>query len=121
MTNQQSQLFALPPRYNDPQQLQQVLEELAIQLDAFLGLGSWLCGARRGSLPQLCLSLGRSFLFSDGIVDAVYESDEEGEVDGAGDAGSVAEVGVCEFGDEGSERAFWRKEFGLGRHFRRSI
>lgn len=36
--------------------------------------------------------LGGGFLLGDCVAYAVYEGDDEGQVDGAGDAGAVAQV-----------------------------
>jgi hypothetical protein len=67
-----------------------MLEELSVDLDSLLaGLFFITKTAGAGPSPELDL-LGRGFLFRDSIVDSFRECCEEGEVDGAGDAGAVA-------------------------------
>jgi len=58
------------------------------------------------------------FLFVDGKADAVEESEEESQVDGAGDIGTVLEVEGCEGGNYALDVAVRRKEreFGLCCH-----
>lgn len=79
MTDQQSHLLTPYPGDHNPQQPQQTLEELPIQLDL---LPPPVRGAS-GRYIDLSLSSGCSLLLGDGVADAVDERDKEGEVDGA--------------------------------------
>lgn len=103
MANQQPKLLALPPRYAYPQQPQQVLEELAIELD-LLPARSFAFALGRRRLAVGGGTLGRGLLFGNGIADAVDEGDEEGEVDGAGYARAVLEVQAGEVVHDGRGR-----------------
>lgn len=101
MADDQAQLLALPAGYADPQQSQQVLEELAVELD-LLAPGCLALAARR--LVRLGLApLRGGFLLGDGIADAVDERNEEGEVDCARDARAVGQVERREVIDGGLE------------------
>lgn len=92
MADQQPQLFALPSRYANPQQPEEVLEEHPVQFD-LLPLCS-IAFSQRGRSPFSCCSLpyGRSFLFSDGISHAIEEREEQRQVDCSRDLGSVLEI-----------------------------
>jgi len=57
---------------------------------------------------------GRCFLFRDGIADAVYEGEEECEVDCARDLGAMFKVEVCEVRYDAFECTIWRQEAKLG-------
>ena len=102
MTDDQSELLTAPSRYAYPQQPQQVLEELAVQLDLLPSCSF----AFTGTCSRLALGLtsyrGR-LLFRNGIADAVHESDEECEVNSSRDARSVLEVESGEVVEEGFE------------------
>jgi len=109
MRDQQPELLAFPPRNAYPQQSEQVLEELPVQL-YFLTLWSL---AEGGSRTPRCLSQGSGFLFGDGGADAVEEGKEEGQVNGARDLGTVFEVEGSEFCNYGLDCAVWREELEL--------
>lgn len=59
-------------------------------------------------------------MLCDGVAHAVYERDEEGEVDGAGDARAVLQVERCEVVDDGfcggGAEALAEKRFGQDGH-----
>lgn len=117
----ESEFLALPSGYHDSQQSPQVPEELAVELDPLAsccgGLGRGCAGALESRLGD---ADGGSFLFGDGIAEAVDESEEEGQVDGSGDLGAVGEVEGRQLGDDLLERLFrdrgGREEFGWGDH-----
>jgi hypothetical protein len=100
MANQQPELLASPPGDTDLEQPYQVLEELAIQLDFLAARGLALAGAG-ARFPEFRLSRGGGFLLGDGIADAIYERDEEGQVHGAGYACPVLKVAFREVVDDG--------------------
>lgn len=82
MTDNQSELFALPARYTDLEQSQEILEELAVQLDLFSPRCFTL--ARPCTCLTLCFAPYRGgFLLGDGIANTVYERDEKCKVNGA--------------------------------------
>lgn len=95
MTDQQSQLLALPSRYHNLQQPQEVFEELPVDLHP-LPDGSFAV-ARDGSWAQTDLRLvnGGGFLLRYSITYPVYEGNKEGEVDCAGYIGPVLEIEIC--------------------------
>lgn len=113
MTDQQPQLAAAPPRYANPQQAHQVGEKLAVQLDLLVlsAMGRWARG------PGGALRCGdRGLLLSDGVTDTIDEGKKEGQVDGAGDERTVAEVQGREAADYAFDCLVWREEFGLCGH-----
>lgn len=82
MTDDQPELLASPSWDTDLEQSQEVFEELAVQLDLLSPCGFALT-CRRARFP-LCFAPYRGgFLLSYGIAHAIYEGDEEREVDGA--------------------------------------
>lgn len=83
MTYQQPKLLTPPPRNTNLQQPNQVFEELAIQLHLLATCSLSLADACPGFTAQLGLPPGSGLLFGDGIADAVYQGDKEGEVDGS--------------------------------------
>jgi len=97
MANDQPELLALPPRNTYLQQPNQALEELAVDLD-LLALRRIVFARRRGFGGASC---GGGFLLGDGVAHAVYQRDEEREVDGARDACAVGEVEGCQVVDDG--------------------
>lgn len=119
VSDQEPELLTLPPRYTYFQQPQQVLEELSIQL--------YLLPPRCFTLACCCLircfggtPYGSGLLLGNCIPYAVYEGDEESEVDGARYACSVLEVQPCEvvnygFGRRAGE-AVGRKRFRKDSH-----
>ena len=101
VTGQETGLGTAPAGDDDAQQLQQGAEELAVQLDLLLGGGVGV-GAVAGGGAGLALgglAGGSGLLLGDGIPDAVDEGDEEGKVDGAGDAGAVRDVELGQMRD----------------------
>lgn len=103
MTYYEPQFLALPSRYTYPQQPQQVLEELAIQLHLLaprhfaFAVRSLVHARRSFSFAPL----RRCFLLGDRITHAIYQRDKECKVNGAGDAGAVLEIEGREFVDDG--------------------
>lgn len=94
MANQQPHLLAPHPGNDDPQQPQQALEELSVQLD-LLPLP-----VRETGGGNIGLSVSGGLLLRDGVVDAVDQGDEEGEIDGARDFSAVLDVGRRSVGEE---------------------
>lgn len=104
VTDDQSELLASPSWDADLEQTQEVLEELAIQLNLLSASGFTLTGP----CPSLalCFAPDRScFLLGDGVADAVYEGDEEREVDGPRYARTILEVQRGKVIDEGLDRS----------------
>ena len=103
MPNNKPKLLALPTRYTYPQEPKQILEKFAIQLD-FLPTGS-LAFARRRFVHRLgSPAQSSSFLLGNSIPNTVYESYEQGKVDGARYACSVLQVELREVGHDGLGR-----------------
>ena len=95
MAKHEPQLPALPPRHHNPQQPQQIAEELSVQLNPLLRSGTCFCLATNnpcGFLARGFLVQRGSFLLGDGAVEAAEEGDEEGQVDCPRDSGAVLEV-----------------------------
>jgi hypothetical protein len=90
--DQQPQLLALPARYANLQQPQQVLEELAVQLHLLPARRLARRGPRARPPAHFGLPQRRGLLLGYGIADACDQGDEEGEVEGARDACAVLEV-----------------------------
>lgn len=131
MTDQQSRLLAPPTGDNDAHQLQQAPEELPVELDPLLLLSEVLilllafAAAGAATLGAFgSLTAGDGLLLGDSIAHSVDEGDEEGQVDGAGDAGAVLQVERGELGNDGTDGALalaWAREgrqgeLRLGRH-----
>lgn len=114
MADQQPQLFAFPSRYAYPQQPKQVLEEFPVQF-YLLALRSIACSqCSRAPLSGCSLSYGRSLLFCNCRSYAIEEGEEQRQVDGSRDLGSVFEVESREFGDDALDRSIWREQSDLG-------
>lgn len=96
MADQQPHLLAPHAGDHNLQQSQQALEELPVQLNLLPLPARETDGGSIG----LSLSGGGGLLLGDGVADAVDQCDEEGEVDGARDLGSVLYVGCCGVGEE---------------------
>ena len=94
MTDNQSKLLTLPPRYHNPQQPKQVLEKLSIQLHPLPHRRLPFRRACAGPLSRLRLQYGGGLLLGDGIADAIDEREEECQIDGPRDLGSMSEVEI---------------------------
>lgn len=99
MTDEKSELFALPSWYDNLEQPQEVPEELLIDLHALPRLCFSICRCCPGSALEYGV-MDRSLLFRDRMVNATDKSDEKAEVDSSGDLRTVLEVEVCQGRDE---------------------
>lgn len=98
MADQQPQLLALPSRYANLEQPEQVPEELSVQFH-LLPLRSLAMSKRsRTMLSGGFMTRCSSLLFVDSRSYAIKESEEEGKVDGSRDLGAVFEVERRELG-----------------------
>lgn len=118
MTDEQSQLLALPPGYHDPQQSKQISQKLAVDLDLLPGNAAVVVAHATSprSPPQLRLALRSGLLLRDGIADTLYQGKKQGQVDSAGDAGAVLEIKAGQAGGDLPDRALGREQFGLRSH-----
>lgn len=104
MTDDQSELLASPSWYTDLEQPQEVLEELAVQLDLLTTCCftlAWTCAC----LTLSFASYRGRFLLGDCIADTIDEGDKEGKVYGARDACAVLKIEGCELVDERLDRS----------------
>lgn len=132
VADEQARLLATPAGHDDAEEAQQGAEELAVEFDLpfLLGLlGSVVVVDGGGGLGLGALAARGGLLLGDGIAHAVDERDEQSEVDGARDAGSVGEVEGGEVGDDCADCAIalagvregGEEELGLGSHCKAGV
>ena len=110
VANEQARLLAPPAGHDDAEQAQQRAEEVAVELDPLLPVGVvGVAGGRRGGADPLGalggFAGGRRLLLGDGVAHAVDQGDEQRDVDGARDAGAVAQVHGRELRDDAADGA----------------
>lgn len=116
VAGEQSQLLAPPARDDNPQQAEQIPQELAVDLDLLPRHAAVAHAAGSRPPPQLRLALGSGLLLGDGIPDALDQGQEEGQVHCTGDAGAVLEIEAGQAGGELPDRALGGEQFGLRSH-----
>lgn len=124
VTDDQPELLALPARNDNLEELEEIAEELAVDLDLLLLVAGAVVGSN--ALPSLLrLARGRGLLLLDGIADAADQRDEESDVDSLGYASAMADVDLDELGDESLDgrlgRQLRRDELGLDGHTGRGL